>query len=520
MYKVIVVDDEPIILSGIRHLIDWGEVNAEIAGCAANGAEAYAMIRSIHPDIVITDIRMPVMDGLSLAGRCSEEFPDIVFVILTSLAEFSLAKEAIGYGVTDYLLKTELDAGSLRSVMLHAEEERSRRRGNGAEPENSGGTEKAASAVSTLLVMRDISRETASLLEEHGLLSGFAFIAFAFDFPLPSLEKQWNAGDYNKLHDWERDIVEKILSSSFASFYPVMPVAGKAGILSYFVSGLSSDTWSAQASRLEAKVASASSMVTGLSPVLLRTAAMDGRDSLKEARRSIERQMMAYYLAKDEADLSPQSLDIDAVFLRLEAGIAARDPVSCRTCFAVIRDAVTSADHSLAQFGFLTAALRSAVSSGLSAIGMYDSSSVLDAWEAADFITRRSGSISFIDDVGSGLLMLLDSTVGTGGDVADKAREYVLTHVSEKITLGDVAAYACVSPGYMSKIFKRVMGMSLVDYISSVKVAKAKEMMERSPEMRVSDIALALGFHNIYYFSKVFRKIEGVPPTEWKSEER
>ena len=109
MHRVLIVDDEPIILSGIRHLIDWSAYDAEIAGSAVNGEEAYRIICSEQPDIVITDIRMPIMDGLALAGRCSEEFPDIVFIVLTSLAEFSLAKEAIGYGISDYLLKTELD---------------------------------------------------------------------------------------------------------------------------------------------------------------------------------------------------------------------------------------------------------------------------------------------------------------------------------------------------------------------------------------------------------------------------
>ena len=87
-------------------------------------------------------------------------------------------------------------------------------------------------------------------------------------------------------------------------------------------------------------------------------------------------------------------------------------------------------------------------------------------------------------------------------------------HITEHIALSDVAAYACVSPGYMSKSFKRIMGISLVDYINQKKVEKAKEMMAEGNE-RIADIALALGFSNIYYFSKVFRKMEGIPPTEY-----
>ena len=87
MYSVYVVDDEPIILSGITHLLDWSKLEC--------GKEAYdAIVR--HPaDIVITDIKMPVMDGLELVAKCASSHPQTVFVILTSLEEFRLVKEAI-----------------------------------------------------------------------------------------------------------------------------------------------------------------------------------------------------------------------------------------------------------------------------------------------------------------------------------------------------------------------------------------------------------------------------------------
>ncbi len=514
-YKVLVADDEPIILSGIRHLMDWSAVDAEIIGCTSNGADAYSIIEREHPDIVITDIRMPVMDGLALAGRCSEEFPDIVFIILTSLAEFSLAKEAIGYGISDYLLKTELDGERLRQALIKAEEECRRRREGYGKDRSEKEEDRVPSVISSLLLMRDVTHETKALLDERGLLSGYAFIAFAFSFPSPSLETQWTSDDYMKLHDWEKDVVEKVLSSSLSSFWPVVPVAGKSGTLVYFTSGLSSDTWNAVSSRLEDKAASASAMVTGLRPSLLRTSVMDGRDSLRIARSAIERELMAYYLEKDADQLSPSSLDIDAVFPRLEQAIVDMDGVSCRACFSVIRTAVSSSDHSLSQFMFMVSVLRSALSSGLAAIGLQGDGSVMDVFETVDFITRRSEAETFLDDAESGLVTLLGSKGRGGGGVADKAREYILAHITERISLGDVAEYACVSPGYMSKSFKRIMGMSLVDYINTMKIERAKELMGEGQESRIADIALSLGFHNIYYFSKVFRKVEGIPPTEY-----
>ena len=88
-------------------------------------------------------------------------------------------------------------------------------------------------------------------------------------------------------------------------------------------------------------------------------------------------------------------------------------------------------------------------------------------------------------------------------------------HVAERISLDDVADFAGVSSGYMSKSFKRIMGISLVDYINSMKIERAKEIMDQNHDARIADIAIALGFSNVYCFSKVFRKVEGVPPTEY-----
>ena len=77
MYKVFIVDDEPIILSGISHLVNWPRLDCQIAGSFRNGREALNAIEHSGADIVITDIKMPVMDGLELVRACSEKYPQI-----------------------------------------------------------------------------------------------------------------------------------------------------------------------------------------------------------------------------------------------------------------------------------------------------------------------------------------------------------------------------------------------------------------------------------------------------------
>ena len=87
MYKVMIVDDETIILSGIKFLVDWEKIGCVISATARNGEDALEQIRKMPPDIVLADINMPVMDGITLLSKVSQEFPHIVFIMLTNLEE-------------------------------------------------------------------------------------------------------------------------------------------------------------------------------------------------------------------------------------------------------------------------------------------------------------------------------------------------------------------------------------------------------------------------------------------------
>ena len=105
MYSVFAVDDEPIVLEGIRSKIDWEGSGFTFAGEATDGEIALSMIHEIKPDILITDIKMPFMDGLQLAEAIKRTQPWIKIIILSGHDEFDYAKKAISIGIEDYLLK-------------------------------------------------------------------------------------------------------------------------------------------------------------------------------------------------------------------------------------------------------------------------------------------------------------------------------------------------------------------------------------------------------------------------------
>jgi len=117
MYKVLLADDERIILEGISNVIDWQSLDTELIATARNGIEAYEKITEYQPHIVISDIKMPGMDGLELAGKVRADFPDIQFIVLSGFSEFEYARCAMQHGVKNYLLKPCNEADIIETVM-------------------------------------------------------------------------------------------------------------------------------------------------------------------------------------------------------------------------------------------------------------------------------------------------------------------------------------------------------------------------------------------------------------------
>lgn len=105
MYRVVLIDDEQIIVKGLRKVVRWADYGCEVVGSAGSAAEGAALIRSVRPHIVFTDIRMPDRDGLAMLAGLRSEFPEMQIAVLTGYRDFAYAQEAIRLGVSRFLLK-------------------------------------------------------------------------------------------------------------------------------------------------------------------------------------------------------------------------------------------------------------------------------------------------------------------------------------------------------------------------------------------------------------------------------
>ncbi|CAM3637481.1 response regulator transcription factor [Marinicrinis lubricantis] len=129
MHKAVVFDDEYIVIQGLQMMIDWSSYGIELAGTATDGNSALELFRTVRPDIVFTDIRMPGMDGLQLIEEIAQEAPDTYCVVFSGFNEFEYVKRAIKLGVVDYLEKPisiESVETALGKITAHVQEQRER----------------------------------------------------------------------------------------------------------------------------------------------------------------------------------------------------------------------------------------------------------------------------------------------------------------------------------------------------------------------------------------------------------
>ena len=129
MYRVLLADDEPIILSGLQSMLDWERLDCTVCAAARDGRQALELVEARCPDIVVCDINMPRLTGLELLETCAQRYPELVFIMLTNHQDFHMAQQSLRNRAVDYLLKIDLDEEKLaRSLRLAIDECEKRRR--------------------------------------------------------------------------------------------------------------------------------------------------------------------------------------------------------------------------------------------------------------------------------------------------------------------------------------------------------------------------------------------------------
>lgn len=165
MYRLLIVDDEEIEREGMAQFIPWEKYDVELAGTAWNGADGLEKIRSTRPDIVLTDIKMPVMDGIGLIRAAREEFPSVEFIVLSGYGEYEYTSQAMELGVRHYVLKP-CDEERISEILRKVEAEIEKKRGQRQKMEDYRQTVEQLLPRAREQILRNLLLERETLNEE------------------------------------------------------------------------------------------------------------------------------------------------------------------------------------------------------------------------------------------------------------------------------------------------------------------------------------------------------------------
>lgn len=530
MYRIMLVDDEPLILAGIKTLLNWPEEDCELVGNARNGRQALEFIGNLWPDIIIADINMPVMDGIELLKQTGEKYPEIVFIMLTNLQEFELARDALRYHAVDYLVKTQLEPDILRESLHKAKEEADRRSSTGRsliEKDYRQVSEARflADSVKLLLASRNIAPETEHLFLKAGVLNGYLLLSVQFIYPEYLAGRDMDIQNPGGLLHWEQEVIRELAGNCFPCVSAGDPDDQNHQML-ILVWGNEAGSYEEQLRDFYKKLTAASSDITGIMPCLLATDTLAGKDSLSVCRGQLLSLRDYFYLTgvsflryRDMEEIHPVPLGLSGIAGSLQKELNGKNAIGCAALFERAINRIEQEPHEKAQALWLCTELYFTVCEALQNRTGGEQGDIFsdsaEGYAQIRLLSTRRDVVRFLYAINNELQNILQPGISRRGELIESVKHYICENIDKRIILQEAAGKVYLSPGYLSSVFKKHCGESFVDFVNRCKVEKACELLKRE-ELLIGQVGDLLSFENAYYFAKIFKKYMAMTPSEYR----
>lgn len=530
MLKVFLVEDEFVMREGIKNNIDWNSHGYEFCGEASDGELAFPMIQKLNPDIVITDIKMPFMDGLELSRLIKKELPFTEIIILSGYEEFEYAKEAIKIGVSQYLTKPINGEELLREVDLLAEKISEKRKEREIREkyvremeENFLGERKnlfqylvtGSKSMSELLEISDklnidlsaiwyrvalvkiqsmnhardeysnslvqIEQKLKAIDADRGLL--------VFDRNLEGQALIFKADSREELDKIQNDYLGKMRDllgdyTQIRYFVGIgMPVNRLSELPSSFEQAShafahrylvkESCIWNYE--EMEQNVYHDEEFnISNVNPKQL------DRSKLREFLKFGDKEEVIYFVEEYFKDLGPNAMKSNMFrqYIILDAYFCVVDFLDS---LQLQKDELEPLD----------------ITSG-----------ILQSEETA---------IKYVIRIIEKALELREKTASNRyGGIVDEVMKYIdKNYADEDLSLNVLASHVNFSPNHLSMVFSQQTGKTFIKYLTDFRMSKAKELL-RCTGKRSSEISLEVGYKDPHYFSYLFKKTQGMTPTQYR----
>lgn len=536
MLKIFLVEDESIVREGLRDNIPWQQYGYKFVGEASDGEMALPMIQKTQPDVLLTDIKMPFMDGLSLSRIVHQEFPDMKIIIISGYDDFEYARQAISVGVEQYLLKP-ITRASLQKVLteLKAKIESEQEQKNYQEKfqnetreyEQFSRTNFFMKVFEGRMPVQEIYEEAAklslrlnapcynlmmfSLLEKReGANAGFEseefarkreellhyfvrypeFIVFRWNINTYGVLMQGSAAQMQELADRCLENVERICQPAEDIF----------------------DWYAAVGEPVE--------RLSMLAECYSNVNHYFAYRFLVPNEHIFTREVTDSYMPREEGgkigDIDCSKVDQELIKDFLLKG--SRDEIAdfVDSYLLSIQEALKSR---LFQ-NYLVFHIHFVTMSYVEEIGC-DKKEFLELLgeEQIQEVNLTIDELSpYIQNILEKAMELRDrESDNQSKKVLKKALEYIEeNYAQESLSLNTVSGVVNVSPGYFSAIFSQAMETTFIEYVTQKRMEKAKKLL-RQTEKHSGEIALEVGYKDPHYFSFVFKKTQGCTPREYRS---
>ncbi len=526
MYQLLIVDDEPLVQAGIRSMLNWNEMNIEICGTAMNGQAALKIIEEKSTDIVITDIKMPVMNGLELAKTCRERYGENCpyFIILTSYEDFQMARDALSYQVSDYLVKLELTPEVLKKAIdkVLAQISQSRK--------------KQISAINIhpfydkflISLLHDLfESEEQFLLQSRDLNLNFDYGAYVCCYGeiLSPQADQLSAEQQISLFTTSLQMIRE-LGGKYLPLYALSLDLRHFALIFCFTDPTDTEDYAVSLTEILQNISGTLQNYYNVTlrcgiglPVQTPGTICDSYQYARQIFQNTEDHASIVVFDTDHSRESARnSFNISLFKNDLTRAFEEYDPDILKNTIQSLCDLFR--DHP----GHYVQALDAAGNILYLSISLLqDGESIVSGFFAEDPDGYRSlYKQSNVEHVLQWLLSFCDKLCELfqnrrkdyKNHIVTNVRKYINEHVNERLSLNEVAAVFGISPNYLSQLFSKYNDTGFSEYINICKITEAKRLLEEE-NMKVYEAAEALGFESAFYFSKVFKRVEGVSPTEY-----
>jgi len=528
MYRFIVVDDEYIIRKGILKKIEKLDLNIVPAGEAENGKQAVELIKNQDPHIIITDMRMPVMDGKTFLQVLQKDFPDKKIIVISGYSDFEYMQEAISSNVVSYLLKPykkeDIQSAILKAISLIEREQELRQKVEMAEEkyENAARTEDISNLCQYILSPFDAGRKlrlNSAKMQDIQTAGNLVLLCIS---------------SANELDD---AAITQIISTNDNPlkhvYIPNYQNPGMGFLLYYFseggLTGMSGNI--DKIVDVAALLSSSYSRMTGFqcyigissvkrSTMELHQAFLEAVSALNRKKICDDRQVFVF-LNEQEVFLNGQEImadmnRMDKLLFYIESGNSEKVSELTNEFF----DFLTGVPEiTLAQLKLecqnLFDGVRNLAKIHLDTVTCNSFASNCEKILLYCFNPNmiKGYTLKLLSDISA---LFRDKNIYPSNELVNNIKKYVRNNYNKELTLEKIAEMFFVNRSYCSTLFNEKTGMSFTDYVNRIRTEKAKELL-RDTNIRIFKIAKSLGYSNTKYFFRIFKKLAGCTPEEYRS---